>query len=60
MKTLHGLNDVTLLERSEEFTVFLDTISFEVRVRAGKIYHGNRLIAMTLKAYQRMYLDTYP
>lgn len=60
MKTLHGLNEVTLLESSDEFMTFLDTLSFEVRIHAGKIYHGDCLIALTLKAYQRLYLDIYP
>ena len=60
MKTLHGLNDVTLLESPDEFETFIDTLSFEVRIRSGKIYRGNCLIALTLKAYQRLYLDIYP
>lgn len=60
MRILSGTKDITLLESVSDCESFLDGCDRSVHVHHGKIYENGTMIAITIKAYQRLFLDIYP
>lgn len=60
MKNLSGTRDIALLENVADCEAFINDCDRSITVRHGRIYENGTMIAITIRAYQKLFVDIYP
>ena len=60
MKILSGTRDITLLESVADCEEFINDCDRSITVHNGRIYENGTMIAITIRAYQKLFVDIYP
>lgn len=60
MRVLTGSRDITLLESTADCEAFIDGCDRHVHIYHGCVYENGVIIAITIRAYQKLYADIYP
>lgn len=60
MRVLTGTRDITLLESSADCEAFIDGCDRSIHIHHGRVYESGIMIAITIRAYQKLFADIYP
>lgn len=60
MRILSGTKDLALLESAEDCEAFIDSSECSVTIYHGRVYRDGVTVAITIKAYQKLFADIYP
>lgn len=61
MKYIQGTScTVSLLEDGEDCEEFINNSDSDIEIYHGRIFKDKKMIAITEKAYQSLFLDVYP
>lgn len=61
MKYIQGTScSVSLLDDAEDCEEFIDNSDCNLEIYHGRIFKDKKMVAITQKAYQRLFLDVYP
>lgn len=60
MRILSGMKDIALLESTEDCEAFINGCYHNIQIHHGCIYESGVIIAITTRAYQKLYADIYP
>lgn len=60
MRVLTGTRDITLLENSADCEAFIDGCDRSIHIHHGRVYENDIMIAITIRAYIKLFADIYP